>query len=310
VTQTANQIKASWLDRIRGGLPDVAADLSGFMQVAQGVRRGDGSRSLSDLIVAADTLAERAETAYKWITSPLQSLSDQVTADAIDMVRADSAYKRSDPRLHTIFRGIKTINEIAHETNPFTKAISGAAFDQIDQHFEQILGELEHLEAEVGSFNYSRRKHADQPIANPFKGTPPKRAASMPDSENPFRSPSVVQPQGHTSSPELVTSTNTNSTNPFRAGGSGSDVMLIPPKPKPAQTAKQPTATTSADPMVQYRDPATGQLSTKRRSALPPSVSGDDPEGTRCSKDGVGIVTEPCETRRRAGESGAVKSVR
>ncbi len=298
MTQTANQIKTTWLDRIRGGLPDVATDLSGFMQVAQGVHRGDGSRSLGDLIVAADTLAERAETAYKWITSPLQSLSDQVKADAIDMVRADGAYQRSDPRLHTIFRGIKAVNEIAHETNPFTKAISGAAFDQIDQHFTRIMGELEHLEAEVGSFDYSRRKHADQPIANPFKGTPPKRATSTAESENPFRGSSAFQPREPATSSEAITSLNADSANPFRPGVSGSDRLLTPPKSKGSQTARQPSATPSADAMVRYRDPITKELRTKRRNDLPATASGDDPDGTRCSSDGLGIVTEQCEKIR------------
>ncbi|WP_342348873.1 hypothetical protein [uncultured Nitrospira sp.] len=35
----------------------------------------------------ADTLAERAETAYAWITSPLQTFSDQVTPEAIKLVK-------------------------------------------------------------------------------------------------------------------------------------------------------------------------------------------------------------------------------
>jgi hypothetical protein len=253
---------------------------------------------LSDLIVAADTLAERAETAYKWITSPLQSFSDQVTADAIDMVRADSAYQRSDPRLHTIFRGITSVNEITHETNPFTKAISGAAFDQIENHYKNILGELEHLEADIGSFDYSRRKHADQPIANPFKGTPTKRAASTTDTGNPFRPQTVSPSREDGSRPEPAAPPSFDSSNPFRSGG---DVLsdVSPPKTKPPQAAQPPQAAASADATVRYRDPTTGQLSTKRRSDLPASASGDDPDGSRCSSDGLGIVTDKCEKVRR-----------
>ena len=189
VTQTAGQLKATWQDRVRNTLPETASDLSGFMQIVHGTARGDGSYKLADLVVAADTLLERGQSASKWITSPLQSFSDQVTADAIDMVRADRGYQRDDPRVHTIFRGIQKINELAHDNNPFTNAVSNAVFDQIEHHFKTIMGELEHLETDIGSFNYSNRTYAGQPIANPFKGRPPKPAASVSDNGNPFRAP-------------------------------------------------------------------------------------------------------------------------
>lgn len=149
VTQAAAQLKTTWTDRIKNGLPEVASGLVDLMQVTSGVARGNGSYKLADLVVAVDTLLERSKSASKWITSPLQSSVDHVMGDAADMVRADPAYQRSDARLQTIFRGIKSVNELAHDTNPFTKAISGAAFEQIDNHVKRILGELEHLESEV-----------------------------------------------------------------------------------------------------------------------------------------------------------------
>ena len=298
VTQTAGQLKTTWQDRVRNTLPETASDLSSFMQVVHGMARDDGSYKLADLVIAADRLAERAETASKWITSPLQSFSDQVTADAIDMVRADRGYQRDDPRVHTIFRGIQKINELAHDNNPFTNAISSAAFDQIEHHFKTIMGELEHLETDIGSFNYSNRKHADQPIANPFKGTPPKPAASGSDSGNPFR-PSTPSPKREQAVREELTFTSpVGSANPFRSSGEFSSDSP-PSTAKPPQAARSPQAAASADRSVRYRDPATGQLSTKRRNRLPSDV-GDDPSGTRCSADGLGIVTEKCEQLRRA----------
>ncbi|MEK9142230.1 MAG: hypothetical protein AAB308_14340, partial [Nitrospirota bacterium] len=72
VTHTAGQLKATWQDRVRNTLPETAADLSSFMQIVHGMTRSDGSYKLADLVIAADRLAERAETASKWITSPLQ----------------------------------------------------------------------------------------------------------------------------------------------------------------------------------------------------------------------------------------------
>lgn len=310
VRKTADQLKDTWQDRIRNTLPETASDLSSFMQVVHGMAKGDGSYKLADLVAAADTLAERAETASKWITSPLQSFSDQVTAEAINLVRADRGYQRDDPRMHTIFRGIQKINELAHDTNPFSKAISSAAFDQIEHQFKTIMGELKHLEADIGSFNYANRKHADQPIANPFKGTPPKQTASTVEVENPFRSSSTGRPQEPPSSSHAIPSPNADSTNPFRTGGSGPDILFTPPKPTPSQTAKQPLATRPTDATVRYRDPATEQLSTKRRMTLPASTVGDDPDGTRCSADGMGIVTEQCEQQRRAQSSKATGSTR
>ncbi len=258
VTQAAAQLKTTWTDRIKNGLPEVAAGLVELMQVASGVARGNGSYKLADLVVAADTLFERSQSASKWITSPLQSSVDHVMGDAVDMVRADPAYQRSDARLQTIFRGIKSVNELAHDTNPFTKAISGAAFDQIDNQVKGILGELEHLESEVGSFNHSNRTYADQPIANPFKGTPPKQTASTVETENPFRRPSAVRAQEAAPSTDTAPSFNTDTTNPFRIGGSGSDNIVT--APNPTQTTKQP-------------------------------------QTTRCPKDGLGVVTEPCKKR-------------
>jgi hypothetical protein len=73
------------------------------------------------------------------------------------------------------------VNEIVHDANPFTNILSGAAFEQIENHYKSILGELEHLETDIGSFDYSKRTHADQPIANPFRGTPPNPTASTAD---------------------------------------------------------------------------------------------------------------------------------
>ena len=219
VTQTAGQLKATWQDRVRNTLPETASDLSSFMQIVHSMAKGDGSYKLADLVVAADKLTERAETASKWITSPLQSFSDQVTADAIDMVRADRGYQRDDPRVHTIFRGIQKINELAHDTNPFTKALSSTAFDQIEHQFKTIMGELEHLEADIGSFNYSNRNHADQPIANPFKSTPPKPAASVSDTGNPFRAPTPSPRREETIREESAFTPSVGSVNPFRSSG-------------------------------------------------------------------------------------------
>ncbi|MEK6785510.1 MAG: hypothetical protein AABY61_08520 [Nitrospirota bacterium] len=302
VTHTAGQLKATWQDRVRNTLPETASDLSSFMQVVHGMARGDGFYKLADFVIAADRLAERAETASKWITSPLQSFSDQVTADAIDMVRADRGYQRDDPRVHTIFRGIQKINELAHDTNPFTKAISSTAFDQIEHHFKTIMGELEHLEADIGSFNYSKRKHADQPIANPFKGTPQKPAASVSDNGNPFRSSTPLPKREEVIREESAFTPAVDSANPFRSSGDFS-TSSPPPTAKLPQAARPPQAAASADQTVRYRDPATGKLSTKRRNTLPSAVSGNDPDGTRCSADGLGIVTEKCEQRRRAQSS-------
>lgn len=241
---------------------------------------------------------ERSKSASKWITSPLQSSVDHVMGDAADMVRADPAYQRSDARLQTISRGIKSVNELAHDTNPFTKAISGAAFEQIDNHVKRILGELEHLESEVGSFDHSNRTYADQPIANPFKGRPPKPAASVSDNGNPFRAPTPSPKREETMSKESVFTESVGSANPFRSSGDFSSDSP-PPTAKPPQSARPPQAAASADRTVRYRDPATGQLSTKRRNTLPSDI-GDDSNGTRCSADGLGIVTEKCEQRRRA----------
>jgi len=310
VTQTAAKLQDTWKDRIRSSLPETASDLSSFMQIVHGMARDKGAYKLADLVVAADTLVERAETAYQWITSPIQTFSDQITADAIDMVRADRGYQRDDPRIHTIFRGIHTINELAHDTNPFTNAISSTAFDQIEHHFKTIMGELEHLESDIGSFNYANRTHADQPIANPFKGTPPKRAASTGELDNPFHRSFTIQSNEPAPSADTVSSFNAGSTNPFRTGGSGSDIIVTPPKPKPSQTAKHPPATRQTDATVRYRDPATGQVSTKRRSDLPSTMAGDDPNGMRCSPNGLGIITNRCETLRRAGANGGNKAVR
>ena len=304
VTQTAGQLKSTWQDRVRNTLPETASDLSSFMQVVHGMARGDGSYKLADLVIAADRLAERAETASKWITSPLQSFSDQVTADAIDMVRADRGYQRDDPRVHIIFRGIQKINELAHDSNPFTNAISSAAFDQIEHHFKTIMEELEHLETDIGSFNYSNLKHANQPIANPFKGTPTKPAASVSDNGNPFRSPTPSPKREEAIREKSAFTPSVGSANPFRSSGDFS-TSSPPPTAKPPQTARPPQAAASADQTVRYRDPATGQLSTKRRNSLSSSTAGDDPDGSRCSADGLGIVTEQCEQRRRAHSSKA-----
>ena len=222
--------------------------------------------------------------------------------DAVDMVRADPAYQRSNARLKTIFRGINTVNELAHDTNPFTKAISGALFDQIDNHVKRILGELEHLETEVGSFNYSNRAHADQPIANPFKGTPTKPAGSASDTGNPFRSPTPSPKREEAIREKSAFTPSVGSANPFRSSGDFS-TDSPPPKAKPPQAARAPQAAASADQTVRYRDPATGQLSTKHRNTLPASTVGDDPDVTHCSTDGMGIVTEKCEQRRRTQSS-------
>jgi len=187
ITQAADRLKDTWKERLRGGLPDVASELSSFMQVVRGVARGDGSYSVSDLLVATNTLADRAQTTFALITSPFQTFSDQVTADAIDMVRADRTYQRDDPRVQPIFRGIQKVNEIVHERNhPFSEAISSAAFEQIDTHFKTIIGELEHLEADIGSFDYSRRKYADQPLANPFRQAPLHRLRHLSNPREPL----------------------------------------------------------------------------------------------------------------------------
>ena len=329
VTKAADHIKDTWKDRLRTGLPDVVSDLSGFMQIVRGLTRGDGSRSaLTDLMVAADTLAERAETAYAWITAPLQTFSDQVTADAIDMVRADTAYQRDDPRVHTIFRGIQKVNEIVHDTNPFTKAISRAAFDQIDTHFKTILGELEHLEADIGSFDYSRRKYADQPLANPFRQAPSTGSAASSTPGNPWRSnpgsstqeepfhpEPAAGPGAATGNPFRVDSDSgvpppassipaVTSANPFRAAQTSSGASTSPSRPPGATSLVTPTpGSPTKDRMVLYRDPATRQLSERRLSSLPDSLSGDDAEQQRCSQDGLGIVTETCEQRRQADKA-------
>lgn len=56
VTQAAAQLKTTWTDRIKNGLPEVASGLVDLMQVTSGVARGNGSYKLADLVVAADTL--------------------------------------------------------------------------------------------------------------------------------------------------------------------------------------------------------------------------------------------------------------
>lgn len=335
VAQTAGRLKANWQERLRSGLPDVASDLSSFMQVVRSVARGDGSHSVSDLLTAADALAERAQTAYALVTSPFQTFSDQITADAIDMVRADSAYQRNDPRVQTIFRGIQQVNEIVHDKNPFTKTISSAAFEQIETHFKNILGELEHLETDIGSFDYSRRTHADQPLVNPFRGSSPPVATSSPGSANPWRQGSVPAPEERESSdthgsaaeieahPPGESSTGNpfrsssatpqevipsfpsdDSGNPFRVTESrkGKDHTTAPAfRQSPGMTSSPNTSL--PNPLVLYRDPLTRQLTQRVRSSLPSIVTGDALDGSRCSEDGLGVVTETCE-RQRQGDDG------
>ena len=278
------------------------------MEIVHSIRRGDSSYKVADFVVAADTLAERAETAYKRITSPIQTFSDQVAADAIKLIRGDGSYQRDDPRIQTIFRGIHKINDIAHDTNPFSKAISGAALGEIERVHQTIFGELDRLEADIGSFNHSSHRYADRPIANPFKGTRPKSAAtenpflrpsSPSDSANPFHKPAdsttaTVNPFVRPPSPSR------DSANPFRTDRFAPDVLAVPPKTTPSQRANHPPVSAPADTTVRYRDPVTGQLSTRHRNTLPPAILGDDPDGIRCSADGLGIVTAKCEQRRRA----------
>ena len=330
VTQAADRLKGTWKERLRGGLPDVASELSSFMQVVRGVARGDGWYSVSGLLVATDILADRAQTTFALITSLFQTFSDQVTADAIDMVRTDRTYQRDDPRVQTIFRGIQKVNEIVHDRNPFSGAISSAAFEQIDTHFKTIIGEPEHLEADIGSFDYSQRKYAEQPLANPFRQAPSIGSATSPTPGNPWRSKSEASSQAEDFHPAPTTTTDAAATtgnpfrsdfdivvppptssipavtsaNPFRAAQTHSGASTSPSRPLSATALVSPTpGSPTKDRMVRYRDPATHQLSERRLSSLPDSLSGDDAEQQRCWRDGLGIVTEACEQRRQADKA-------
>jgi hypothetical protein len=309
VVNTTNNMKSTWQQRIRSGVPEVMSDTSSFMKIVQGAFRGDGSRSLAEVVVAADTLAERAETAYAWITSPVQTFTDQVTADAIQLVKAQGDFQQNDARVHTIFRGVKKLNDIAHESNPFTKAMNAAVYEQLESHFQTMLGEVENLESAIGSFDYSSKKHADQPLANPFRGSTATLPKSPQGGGNPWRQPAEPVTQVEESRPVTGALPSRESTNPFHVGDS---VIEVNPFTRPSQTSpamadktnKTPSSNASPAPqdrMVRYRDPATRELSTKRRSALPQSLSGDDLEQTKCSRDGLGIVTEECERRRKVG---------
>lgn len=160
------------------------------------------------------------------------------------------------------------------------------------------MGELEHLETDIGSFNYSNRKHADQPIANPFKETPPKPSASASDTGNPFRSPTPSPKREEARREESAFTPSVGSANPFRSSGDFS-TSSPPPIAKPPQAARPPQATASAD-----------QTGTKRRNTLPSSTVGDDPEGLRCSADRPGGVTEKCERQRHTQSSKSSNATR
>jgi hypothetical protein len=279
------------------------------MKIVQGMYRGDGSRSLAEVVAAADTLAERAETAYAWITSPVQTFSDQVTADAIQLVKAQGDFQQNDARVHTIFRGVKKLNDVTHESNPFAKAMNAAVYEQLESHFQAMLGEVENLESAIGSFDYSSKKHVDQPLANPFKGSTSTLSNSSQGGGNPWRQ--HAEPVRHAEESRPVTGAlpSRESSNPFHASNSVVEVNpFIPPsQPSPAladkinKTPNSNTSPASPDRMVRYRDPTTRELSTKRLSSLPQSLFGDDLEQSKCSRDGLGIVTEECERRRRVG---------
>ena len=306
VVNTASNLKSTWQQRIRSGVPEVMSDTSSFMKIVHEMFRGEGSRSLAEVVVAADTLAERAETAYAWITSPVQTFSDQVTADAIQLVKSQGDFQQNDARVHTIFRGVKKLNDITHESNPFAKAMNAAVYEQLESHFQSLLGEVENLESAIGSFDYSSKKHADQPLANPFRGSTSTLPKSAPGAGNPWRQHAEPVRQAEESRPITGASPSRESTNPFHAGDSVVDVnpFTRPSQTSPAIANKTPSSSASPasqDPMVRYRDPATRELSMKRLNSLPQSLSGDNLQQTKCSRDGLGIVTEECERRRRAG---------
>jgi hypothetical protein len=95
------------------------------------------------------------------------------------------------------------------------------------------------------------------------------------------------------------------SANPFRSARTNSGSLPLPSPSRPSDATSlvpPPAGSPTKDRMVRYRDPATRQLSERRRSSLPESLSGDDAEQQRCSRDGLGIVTEACEPRRQADQ--------
>lgn len=327
VANTASNLKSTWQQRIRSGVPEVISDTSSFMQIVNEMFRGNGSRSLAEVIVAADTLAERAEKAYSWITSPLQTFSDQVTADAIELVKAQGDYQGNDARVHTIFRGVQKLNDITHESNPFAKSMNAAVYGQLESHFQSMLGEVENLEHTIGAFDYSSKKYADQPLANPFRGstaTLPKSSpgggnpwGSNPGSPteaeaiqpappadqsaatgNPFRSSSDVSVPSPTASLPAL-----SSTNPFRSARTTPGNVTTPSRLPETTTSVHPTPGGPTDRMILYRDPTTRQLSERPLSSLPDSMSGDALDQPHCSPDGLGIVTEACERRRHADQA-------
>jgi hypothetical protein len=324
VAQTATHVKQEWLGRIRTSLPEVAAEVGSFVEISRSMTRGDGAHSMSEFIGEADTLVTRVETAHAWISSPLETFADQVTADAIRIVKADHGQQETDARLTAIFHGVKKMNDVAHNTNPFAKSISSFALAQIEEQFNTALGNLNHIEKELSAANSSDHKAGGQPLTNPFRlrtHTPSRSTAHSdapnpfasssgpPDSilteplgsqatspSNPFRHASTSRQRDADSKPSSAAMSQENSRNPFHKNseahseaGSSASGSTTP------KTARQ----SSEDRTVRYRDPLTKELHTKRRNDLPASASGDDPDGTRCSSDGLGIVTDKCEKVRR-----------
>lgn len=305
VLQIAQQVKQEWHDRLRTGVPDVVADISRFVEASRSMLAPKGSLSMPEFVGAADKLVERAENVRAWITSPLHTVTDQIRSDAIRMVLAEPEQKQTDERLSAMFHSVKKMKEIAHEQNPFAKTISAQALTLIERQFNSALGELNRLEAQLGTFQKDQLTTNHGPLVNPFKlKSPQSHVTTM----APFTNPFAAGPDTVAQDTLIAVEKQDPSANPFRSrqaaitrdspstSESTSTSRLRNESPS---TASPLSASPDKNAIVRYRDPATKQVSTKRLIDLTPSAKGDSPTSSYCSPDGIGIITEKCETLRR-----------
>ena len=216
VAKKATDIRNEWQQRIENTIPDLASGLSNFMDVATRLFRGDPSLSVSQVVIAGDQLTERVTSAYDWISAPLETLSDRLTADAIQVLRADNRTQKTDERLHTIIRGVRQLNNIAHESNPFVRAINAAVYDELESHFFWLNGELDKLKSDIGLVGTALNKKWTPPAKNPFvASSTPRRKASEPTG-NPFLRDQEKNIEGNTERFRSDASGSVKSPNPFR----------------------------------------------------------------------------------------------
>lgn len=279
-------------------------------------------------------MRDQVAEAIEFVKDPAGAVEKKVLGELQEGVRANNGdSKNSDYQF--IHDRAAELNSLAARENPFAKAISGAALDEIGRQNNATLGRLDETAQGINDFKVETEYGSS---SNPFVGGRPDPATQSVYSD--AAEPPAPSVGGATGAVVPSTSASTPETQPVAAGGASStspvaiaDVELAAPASGASSPSSAPAGQTTVTPQtyldpetgthtyldpetgkdftiraghVLYRDPATRTLqviSVAALGSIPPSSDQAEKGEAGCGTSGLGVVTPECEAIRRAASN-------